>query len=302
MPLPPESGRELDEAVQRAEVEHRRAVRAAEIAARHETQMLTAAEGMRALHARMAVMHRQAEQQHRTAARIHTAHADRLRRWAEGSQDPQAPSDLMAAACETLGASGAAFTLFGTDQTEVLTAASNPASRTAQHLEFTFGQGPARETVRLHRPVIAAGTEIAATWPIYGPAVERLGIGAVAAVPVAMAGQTLGALTVFDPPMADGPDAEGPDLEAFEATAETLVASLEPPPLSGAYEEFTRCPSLVGQADLWAVVNQAAGMVSVQCRCGTADALALIRAHAFAENRPVDEVAADIVARTLRLS
>ncbi|WP_194892917.1 ANTAR domain-containing protein [Catenulispora pinisilvae] len=298
MPLPPESGRELDQAVQRAAVEHRRAVRAAEIAARHETQLSTAAEGMRAFHTRMAVMHRQAEKQHRTAARIHAAHAERLRRRFDEPLDRlAAPSDLMAAACETLGASGAALTLFGTDQTEVLTAASNRASRAAQHLEFTFGQGPARETIRLHKPVTAAGLEIAATWPIYGPAVEQLGIGAVSAVPVAMAGQTLAALTVFDPPMA-----HGPDLEAFQATAETLIASLESPSLTGADAGSARRPSLVSQADLWAVVHQAAGMVSVQCHCGTGDALALIRARAFAENRPVDEVAADIVERTLRLN
>jgi hypothetical protein len=297
MPLPPESGRELDQALERAVVEHRRAARAAEIATRHETQLLTAAEDMRAFHTRMAVMHRKAEQQHGTAARIHAAHADRLRRWAQGPQELHAPSALMAAACETLGASGAALTLFGSDQIEVLTAASNRASRTAQHLEFTFGQGPARETVRLHRPVTAAGSEIAATWPIYGPAVEQLGIRAVAAVPVAMAGSTLGALTVFDPPTT-----HGPDLETFQAAAEALVASLEPSPLTGAYEDSAHWPALVSQADLWAAVNQAAGMVSVQCQCGTGDALALIRAHAFAENRPVDEVAGDIIDRTLRLN
>ncbi|MEY9857812.1 hypothetical protein ABH935_003425 [Catenulispora sp. GAS73] len=296
MPLPPESGRELDQALEHAAVEHRRAARAAEIASRHETQLLTAAESMKAFHTRMAATHRKAEQQHRTAARIHTAHADRLRRWAQGPQDRQAPSDLMAAACETLGASGTALTLFGTDQTEVLTAASNRASRTAQHLEFTFGQGPARETVRLHRPVTAAGSEIAATWPIYGPAVEQLGIRAVATVPVAMAGSTLGALTVFDPPMT-----HGPDLETFQAAADTLIASLEPAPLTDAYGDIKRWPALVSQADLWTVVNQAAGMVSVQCHCATADALALIRAHAFAEDRPVDDVAIDIVNRTLRL-
>lgn len=299
MPLPPEPGRELDKALQNAAVEDRRATRAAEIATRHEMQLANAAEGMQPFHTRMALMHRQVEQQHRTAARIHGAHADRLRRWSEGSvDDPRAQSGFMEAVAETLGASGAALTLFGPDEAETLAAASNPASKTAQRLEFTLGQGPAHEAVQLCRPVTAAGKQMAEAWPIYGPAVEQLGIRAVAAVPVAAAGAYLGALTVFDPPRAH----DGPDVETFEAAADTLAVSLLSPWGAPDGEEPTGWPTILGPGDPWAVVNQAAGMVSVQLRCGAADALTLIKAHAYAENQPVDEVAAAIVDRTLRLN
>jgi hypothetical protein len=40
-----------------------------------------------------------------------------------------------------------------------------------------------------------------------------------------------------------------------------------------------------GEADVAAVVHQAAGMVSQQCGCGIADALALLRARAFSAGR-----------------
>ena len=293
MPLPPEPGRELDQALLNAAVEHRRAERAAEIAVRHETRMATAAEGMRAFHGRMASMHRHVEQQHRTAARIHSAHADRLRRWYEGPVDPNEQPGLVQAVADTLGASGAALTLFGP---ETLMAASSPASRTAQCLEFTLGQGPARASVELCGPIIAAGPQMAMAWPIYGPAVERLGIRAVAAVPVVAAGASLGALTVFDPPRA-----HGPDLEAFEAAAGTLAVSLLSSWSVSEGDGPSGWPPLADQGDQWAVLNQAVGMVSVQCRSSTTDALALIKAHAFAEDRSVDEVAAAIVDRTLRL-
>src|SRR5437762_1963922 len=123
MPLSPEPGRELEQALLNAAVEHRRAARAAEIAVRHETQMATATDGMRAFHGRMAATHRQVEQQHRTAARIHTAHADRLRRWIDGSAEPQPPSVLMAAVADTLGVPGAAVTLFGPHHAQTLAAA-----------------------------------------------------------------------------------------------------------------------------------------------------------------------------------
>jgi AmiR/NasT family two-component response regulator len=60
-------------------------------------------------------------------------------------------------------------------------------------------------------------------------------------------------------------------------------------------------PLLDGAADLRAVVHQAAGMVSVQSDCTITDALDLIRARAFADDQPIDEVSTRIVQRALRL-
>ena len=51
-----------------------------------------------------------------------------------------------------------------------------------------------------------------------------------------------------------------------------------------------------------AEIHQAAGMVSVQLQVSVAEALVRIRAHAFADGRPLGAVAADIVARRLRLT
>ena len=49
-----------------------------------------------------------------------------------------------------------------------------------------------------------------------------------------------------------------------------------------------------------AAVHQASGMVSVQADLSVGDAMALLRAYAFAEDRPITEVAADVVAGRLR--
>jgi hypothetical protein len=51
-----------------------------------------------------------------------------------------------------------------------------------------------------------------------------------------------------------------------------------------------------------AEIHQASGMVSVQLQVPVAEALLRIRAHAFADGRPLGAVAADIVARRLRLT
>ena len=50
-----------------------------------------------------------------------------------------------------------------------------------------------------------------------------------------------------------------------------------------------------------AEVYQAAGMITVQLDVDIAEALARLRAHAYAEERPLREVARDVVDRRLRL-
>jgi len=49
-----------------------------------------------------------------------------------------------------------------------------------------------------------------------------------------------------------------------------------------------------------AEIHQATGMVVAQLGISAADALARVRAHAFAEQRRLGEVARDVVARRLR--
>ena len=49
------------------------------------------------------------------------------------------------------------------------------------------------------------------------------------------------------------------------------------------------------------VVHQAAGMVSVQLDVSIEDANVALRAHAFAADRPLKDVAIDVVERRIRL-
>ena len=56
-----------------------------------------------------------------------------------------------------------------------------------------------------------------------------------------------------------------------------------------------------GWSDDHAQVYQATGMVSAQRDVGLEEALAVLRAHAFGQDLTLDEVAAAVVARRLRL-
>jgi hypothetical protein len=52
--------------------------------------------------------------------------------------------------------------------------------------------------------------------------------------------------------------------------------------------------------DYRAVVHQATGMISAQIDCGIGEALVRLRGHAFATDRPIDQVSADVVTGELR--
>jgi hypothetical protein len=57
-----------------------------------------------------------------------------------------------------------------------------------------------------------------------------------------------------------------------------------------------------GAVEFRAEVHQASGMVAAQLQIPAAHALVRIRAHAFATDTAISVVAADIIARRLRLS
>jgi len=291
MTAPREVMRALRNALARAEVDRGRAERTAEIAERHEQQLLTAVPRLREYHRRMAAMHRQVQRQHAAAAAMHAAHAERLRVLADNPDRHHALPRFMASVAEAAHAGGAAVTLFGPNLVETLSVGSDGTARAAQDLEFTLGEGPARDTMTHRRPIHATGVSLARHWPTYGPAIERLGIRAVAAVPVQLTGVPLGAMTFFDPPQRD-------DFDGLRLVADTVAAMLVPDDESAG----TDVGAILAEADHRAVVHQATGIVSVQHDCAIPDALALIRARAFADDRTIAAVATDIVERTLRLT
>jgi ANTAR domain-containing protein len=278
-----------------AAVERQRARRAAAVAARHEVRAATGPEVMREFHERLAQTHRRAEQRHYTAAHMHESFAGRLR-----AREPEATEMLrlfMAAVAETADVAGAAVTLFGPESVETLAAASDERAKAVQDIEFALGEGPAHSSVELRSAVRARGVALLERWPVFGPAAADLGVTDVVAVPVQLVGTPLGALTVLDPrgcAVQDG-------FERLHVIAETLSRIMLGPRRNPENRGGAELPSFFAQADIHATVHQASGIVAAQLGCPTAEALSLIRAHAYAEGVSIDSVAQDIVDRRLRL-
>ncbi|MGY0023491.1 GAF and ANTAR domain-containing protein [Streptomyces sp. cg35] len=266
---------------QRARRARERADRAFRLARRYEA-LTKGASG--SVYVRLADMHRTTGSRHVVAAELLEAHARRAGQWV---RDGGPPPLFMTGVAEACGASSVAVTLVDGESNQVATASSDQPSRSAQDLEFVLGEGPSRDAVTARGPVEVSGSALGFRWPGYGPALEALGIGQVVAVPLQVPGDCIGALAVFDPKPSTTSTAQ------FAEVADALTRSV----LLGQ----DAIPGLFGGVDYRAVVHQAAGVTAVQVQCQVADALELVKARAFADGRPVGDVARDIVRGQLRL-
>ncbi|MFI6561375.1 GAF domain-containing protein [Streptomyces sp. NPDC050534] len=242
-------------------------------------------QALKDMHMRIARIHRSTAACHLTAAQLQDDYLARLVGW---SLQRGAPRPLfMAGVAEACGTESAAITLIGASHDQLALAASDEPARAAQELEFLLGEGPARDATNELRPVLADSAAMFDRWPGYGPAAAELGIKAVAAVPLSLSGRCVGALAVFDPIRGVA------DAGTLGEVAEALTRSMILGPDGD--------PGLYGATDMRAEVHQAAGMVSVHLDCPVADALQLIKAHAFAEGVSAHSVAVRILSGDLRL-
>ncbi|KND26263.1 GAF and ANTAR domain-containing protein [Streptomyces acidiscabies] len=258
----------------RAALARERADRAETAAERHE---LLATKTGQEIHTHIAMTHRRTAECHRASARLQDSFAFRAAAWAGGRGTRPRFMTVVAEAC---GTDSAAIALLDADQNQLAVAVSDQLSSTAQDLEYVLGEGPGQDVAAGHRPMHVSRPEIEARWPGYGASLIPLGIDSVAAVPLRTQDGCIGSLTVFNPRPAD----VRPARLAGIAEVLTHIVLLDP----------DADPDLYGGTDVRATVHQAVGALSEQIGCSIADALALIKARAFAE-----EVSPDIVARQI---
>ncbi|HZM83853.1 MAG TPA: ANTAR domain-containing protein [Candidatus Limnocylindrales bacterium] len=199
---------------------------------------------------------------------------------------------MLAAVAGLFGTDAAALTLLDADHTELWVAASNPTARLAQDLEYTLGEGPARDSTAGDGAILERGPGLHTRWRRYGPAVRQIGIEAVAAVPLPWSAGYFGALTVFDPACTFFDPANAPAMGSLRAVARDLTIAVL---------NANAQPALLAQGDHRAQVHQAAGIVSVQCGCGVAEALLLLKAYSYAHGEGIGSVAARVLRHELRL-
>jgi hypothetical protein len=205
---------------------------------------------------------------------------------------------VCAAAVRGVPACGVGITLMTLEGVGTVAAASDAACRSLEELQFTLGQGPCLDAFASRYPVLEpdlAGAGVR-RWPGYAPAAGGLGVGAVFALPLQVGAARVGVLEVY---RLQAGSLSSPGLALALTFGQVAVEAL----LDGqASSRPGHLPDGLDRAmDTHAVVYQAQGMLVVDLGISLADAMARLRAHAFAHDRPLHLVARDIVESRLRL-
>ena len=201
------------------------------------------------------------------------------------------------ACVDVLKVSGAGITLMGGDH-DGLVCVSNERMAALEELQFTTGEGPCRDAFAFGMPVAAPVLDAGASarWPAFVDLASATGIGAVFAYPLRARRSVVGVLTLYgDASGTLTPDQHEDSLAVSAVLAETMIS------LQAAAPHGDLAAGLDDAVAYRAQVHQATGMVSIRLRVSAFDALVRIRAYAFANNLSIEAVAADIVARRLRL-
>ena len=194
-----------------------------------------------------------------------------------------------------LGCDGAAITFDYNAHSRISVATTDDISERLEDLQEVMGEGPGADASSTGT-IVSTNLDHAAEqrWPGFaGAAEEAFGQLAIFAVPMRPNSSVLGVLTVYKSV-----------LEPLDATPQSIQflgdavgAALILDPQSQADVEAGG-----GSWTSRAPINQAVGMVVAQLAVRPGDALALLRAHAFALNTDLLSIAIDIVQRRMDFS
>lgn len=207
------------------------------------------------------------------------------------------PSRLAAACAAVLPVAAAGISVFSNDF-RVPVGASAPQAAAAERLQFTTGEGPCLSVHATGVPVACTESDLAARWPdFHEQLTEATPYRAVASVPLTKALTGIGALDLYfiEP---DGP-ADLPMQDAGmvgDLVADMLGGQPWVPALTGLSEPGWLNSSPARRRGL---VSVAMGMLTVAVGVSLPDALAVLRAHAYATGQTVDDLAGQVVTRAM---
>jgi hypothetical protein len=214
----------------------------------------------------------------------------------EAAKSPEAR--LCSACVDVLAVTGAGITIMGGDHAGPV-CVSSPRMAALEDLQFTIGEGPCQDAYRSNTPVHAPRLDVSASarWPSFVDLAHATGVGAVFAYPLSANGAKIGVLTLYQEAEGEMTATQQEDSIAIVEVLTETVLSLQDAAPAG-----TLARDLDEVVAYRAEIYQASGMVSIQLQIPVAEALLRMRALAFADGRPVGVVAADVVARRLRLT
>jgi transcriptional regulator with GAF, ATPase, and Fis domain len=170
-------------------------------------------------------------------------------------------------------------------------ASSSERMRVVELLELQLEEGPCFDAYMGHEAVVSGSVDDAAgRWPQFAEHVRAAGFASVAAVPMRLRADVIGALNLFSSD-AGGIDAD--DLRLGQAMADVAtIGILHHRAMRDAHALVAQLESALESR---VVIEQAKGIVAASAGIGIDDAFQRIRGFSREQNRLLSEVAREIV-------
>ncbi|KQX75717.1 MULTISPECIES: GAF and ANTAR domain-containing protein [Aeromicrobium] len=205
---------------------------------------------------------------------------------------------LCRAAMAHLEAEGTAVSLMSVRGSQGVVASADQRSFQLDELQFSLGEGPSREAFAARRPVLVPNLDSpeGRAWPMFSTAASQAGVCGVLSLPLQVGVTTFGVLTIYLAGTDPFPTSLVSTALTFADLATDILLSEE-----GGEPGRPLHPGLEFVLEYRAEIYQAQGVVSVDLGIGLSEAMARMRAHAFAHQQTVAELAARIMAGEVRL-
>ena len=197
-----------------------------------------------------------------------------------------------------LGVTGVAVVLMTQAEPAAVVASYGIRSDQLERLHLELGDGPGFDAFQVGGPIVAADLSDGARdrWPAFADRATADGARAAFVFPLQLGALRLGVLYLTRD--RTGPLSAEQLADAIDLADMAMLAVLD---IQTGAASGKLGAGLDGNWTHRAAVHQATGMVSAQLGTDLVDALARIRAHAFAAGRSIYEVAGDITSGQLRL-
>lgn len=208
-----------------------------------------------------------------------------------------APLRVCQAAVHALPFDGASITVMSDADHQEPLCATNQAARRIDELQFELGEGPGIEAHASGRSVLVydLAEPVEDQWPVFARAVSGSLARRMYAIPLEAGRARIGTLCFH-----------GLTLERMgvnDAANALLTADVAAWAVVGVMTRGTAQDAndwLEGSSLRWADVHHATGIIGCQMQVPVGTALTCLRAHAFAHDRSLSDVAHDVVKGTLR--
>lgn len=207
--------------------------------------------------------------------------------------------DLCAPFVHLLPVTGASISVFGLPGRRLALCSSDALAARLEELQFDLGDGPDWFVVRTGREVISSEVtnDSHPGWPVFAAEMAALNVAAIFALPVKLGAVTVGVVNLYrtTPGILD---------TRALSKARSLARTVAAPAVRAAVRSANDDTTLENRAGpaIRREVHQAIGMILIQLETTATEAFSLLRAHAFARGRTVEDVANDVVARRLDFS